>query len=452
MSSAVLCGSSLALSVVKEVTQRAKEKTLRVTEELNQVFMKKATLFLIVICLASMNFAFPQNEIETKKQEILKALNETAGYINNVLINEEGISKCDYNIPEGKWYYYEPAWHTGQAIYALTEAYRLTGNEKYLETAKKAGDWWVSLEIKDHPKLKGMINSIHGDHAGQVIVFATMSDGSAGLYRLHGITKDKRYGDVPTRAGDWMLRNMCLLEEGVCYDNVDPETGEVLKENSPFWPDKENQTLYDVARPNNEGSLFLDMYRYTGNEEYKDAFITLCNSLVEKQGPKGLWMDFMPNDKESGAIHPRFNLWYAESLIDGYELTGNKKYLEAARKTAETYTTFQDSYGTIYYRNYYQGGKNRNSICGSAVAFSAIIWMRLQQHGITGFEEDIERSYNWILRNRYSTEHPDPNLAGAVINTRLRHRKGKLWLTQRDVGSTFGVRFLAAYYDYKFGK
>ncbi len=386
-----------------------------------------------------------------KEQQVLQALDETATYIADVLINEQGYSRCDYNIPEGRWYDYEPPWHTGQAIYALTEAFRLTHRQKYLESAIRAGDWWVGLQITDHPKLNGMINSIHGDHAGQVIVFATMSDGSAGLYKLYEVTGDRRYADVPTRAGDWMLRNMCLLDEGVCYDNVDPVTGEVLKAHSPFWPDKENQDLYDVARPNNEGSLFLDMYEYTGNEEYKAAFITLCNSLVEKQGPEGMWMDFMPNNKAEGSVHPRFNLWYAESLIDGYELTGDHRYLEAAVKTARTFAGFQDSYGTIYYKNYLDGRRDRSSITGSAVAFSGLLWLRLREHGVEGFDEAIELSLQWILKNRYAASHPDPNLAGAVINTRLRHKKGKLWLTQRDVGSTFGVRFLAAYYDVTFG-
>ena len=406
-------------------------------------------MLLMLLPVFSLCADSEQNE---KEQQVLKALNETAAYISDVLINEEGYSRCDYNLTEGRWYDYEPPWHTGQAIYALTEAYRITGEKKYLETAVKAGNWWVGLEIKDHPKLKGMINSIHGDHAGNVIVFATMSDGSAGLYKLYEQTGDKRYGDVPTQAGDWMLRNMCLLEEGVCYDNVDPETGEVLKENSPFWPDKENQDLYDVARPNNEGSLFLDMYEYTGNDEYKDAFITLCNSLVEKQGPEGLWMDFMPNHKEEGSVHPRFNLWYAESLINGYELTGDKKYLEAATKTAGIFARFQDGRGTIYYKNFVDGRRDRSSICGSSVAFSGLLWLRLREHGVEGFDKNIELSADWILKNRYAADHPDPNLTGAVINTRLRYKKGKLWYTQRDVGSTFGVRFLASYYDYTFGQ
>lgn len=387
-----------------------------------------------------------------RKQQVLKAVEEISDYISGALINEEGYSRCDYNLTEGVWYEYEPPWHTGQAIYALTEAYRITGDETYLKTAKRAGDWWVSLEITDHPKLNGMINSIHGDHAGQVIVFATMSDGSAGLYRLFEATGDNRYADVPTRAGDWMLRNMCLLEEGVCYDNVDPETGEVLKENSPFWPEKEEQDLFDVARPNNEGSLFLDMYEYTGEEEYKEAFVILCNSLVEKQGERGMWMDFMPNHKGEGSIHPRFNLWYAESLIDGYELTGDRRFLEAADRTARTFAEIQDGQGTIYYQNFLDGRRDRSSVTGSAVAFSGILWIRLKEHGMEEYDEHIELAADWILRNRFATDHPDPNLAGAVINTRLRHRRGKLWYTQRDIGSSFGVRFLTSYLDHHFGK
>jgi len=76
----------------------------------------------------------------------------------------------------------------------------------------------------------------------------------------------------------------------------------------------------------------------------------------------------------------------------------------------------------------------------------------LDEFSKLGFEKNIELSLDWILKNRYATDHPDPNLAGAVINTRLRQKKDKLWITQRDVGTTFGVRFLAAYYDYNFGE
>ena len=67
-------------------------------------------------------------------------------------------------------------------------------------------------------------------------------------------------------------------------------------------------------------------------------------------------------------------------------------------------------------------------------------------------DKHIELAADWILRNRFATDHSDPNLAGAVINTRLRHRRGKLWYTQRDIGSSFGVRFLSSYHDHHFGE
>lgn len=380
--------------------------------------------------------------------QILQAINDGATYAANVLLDENGKSRCDYQMIEGRWYEYEPPWHTGQIIYALVEAYKITKNDAYLNAAKRAGDWWVSLEIKDHPKLKGMVRAIHGDHI-YTIVFATISDGTAGLFDLYRVTGDKKYADVPTSAGDWMMKHMYEPEQRVFYDCVDPKTGEVLKQNSPFWQDKEHQTLFDVARPNNEGSLFKDMYEYTGDEKYKKMFLELCESLLQYQDENGLWMDFMPNNKERGYFHPRFNLWYAESLLEGYDLTGDRRYLQAAKKTAAFYTKFQQKDGTFYYRNYVNGRIDKKSICGSAVSFAGILWLRLLQYGVgDDFRPNIEKSLQWVLTNRYATDHPDPNLAGGFLETRVRFRHKKVWLVNRDIATSFGVRFLTDYYRY----
>jgi hypothetical protein len=382
------------------------------------------------------------------KEDILRAINDGATYAADVLLDESGQSRCDYNILQGKWYAYEPAWHTGQIIYGLVRAYEVTKNEKYLNAAKKAGDWWVGLEIKDHPKLAGMVRAAHGDYVGDYLVFATVSDGTAGLFNLFRVTGNRRYADVPTRAGEWMLQNMWIPEHGMFYDTVDPSTGEVLKHHNPFFPDVQNPPLNMLARPNNEGSLYKDMYLYTNDERFKEVFLALCQSLVEKQGENGLWMDYMPNSKEEGTFHPRFNLWYAESLLEGYELNGDRRFLEAAKKTALFYTKFQQGDGTFYYKNYVSGGSNRNSICGSAVAFAGLVWLRLQQYGAGDeFKDNVERSVTWIVNNRYAPDHPDENLAGAFLETRTRRPEGKLWITMRDIATSFGLRFLADYYS-----
>ena len=411
--------------------------------------IKKAFTSIVLLLLA-MSCVVSQDS-RLSKEDVLQALKDGSDYTINVLLDESGKSRCDYNIIEGQWYEYEPPWHTGQLIAGLVEAYRVTKDEKYLDAAKLAGNWWCSLLITDHPKLKGMVNSAHGDSAGETIVFATTSDGTLGLFELYKVTGDKKYAEVPTSAGNWMMEHMYIPEHKLFYDAVDPVTGEVYKADSPFVDTGDNSALYRIARPNNEGSLFKDMYEFTGEEKYKEMFITLCESLLEYQGPEGAWMDFGPNHIDEGSLHPRFNLWYAESLLEGYELTGDKRYLEGAKKTLELYKGFQKNDGTIYYKNYLDGRSNQNSVCGSAVSFAGILWIRLLEYGVGDeFKENIERSAEWVIKNRFGKDHPDPNLRGAFMNLRTRRKNGKIWMTQRDVGTSFGMRFLAVYYNYKF--
>ena len=410
-----------------------------------------SAIFVFIITVSSV-FSLSNAQSKTpSKQQILKAINECSNYACNVLLDSEGKSKCDYNLIEGKWYPYEPAWHTGQIIDALVDAYKVTKDKKYLGYAEKAGNWWCSLLITDNPKLNGMVSAVHGDYVSD-IVFATVTDGTPGLFNLYRTTGIKKYAEIPTSAGEWMLKHMKVPGRGLFYDALDPKTGKVIKEDSPFWPDKKKQKLYDVARPNNEGYLYKDMYKFTKNEKYKKVFLELCESLLKTQGPEGLWMDFMPNDKAEETFHPRFNLWYAESLLEGYDMTHNKKYLEAAKKTLLTYQKAQRGDGTIYYVNYLDGKYGKGSITGSAVAFAGLLWIRMVEYGNGNeFKDSIEKSAEWILKNRFAINHPDKNLRGAVINLRQRHKHGKIWLTQRDVGTSFGIRFLCDYYNYEFG-
>jgi rhamnogalacturonyl hydrolase YesR len=382
-----------------------------------------------------------------RRAEILSAITSCSRYMAGVLLDSSGKSRCDYQLLHGTWEDYEPPWHTGQIIYALVEAYRVTGNREFLDAARKAGNWWVGLEIVDSPALNGMVRAIHGDGIDN-IVFATVTDGTAGLFRLQKATGDRRYGDVPTRAGKWMMEHMYNPAYRVFYDCVDPKTGAVLTEESPFWPDKRTQNLFDVSRPNNEGSLFKDMYEYTGDERFRALFLELCESLLSYQDGNGLWMRFMPNSPRDSSFHPRFNLWYAESLLEGFELTRDRRYLDGALKTARTYAKFMQKDGTFYYTNFLDGSSNKNSLCGSATAFCGIVWLRLRHYGVgEEFSPLIERALRWILNNRFAPDHPDPNLARGVLETRVRTKGAGVWIVNRDIATSFGVRFLCDYYN-----
>jgi len=66
--------------------------------------MKRFFRYIMLLVLLPVFSLCAESEQHEKEQQVLKALNETAAYISDVLINEQGYSRCDYNIPEGKWY------------------------------------------------------------------------------------------------------------------------------------------------------------------------------------------------------------------------------------------------------------------------------------------------------------------------------------------------------------
>lgn len=132
-------------------------------------------------------------------------------------------------------------------------------------------------------------------------------------------------------------------------------------------------------------------------------------------------------------------------------MSGDKRFADAAKRTLATYLKAQKSDGTFYYKNYLNGEEDRGSICGSAVSFMGLLMIRLIDAGVGDeYREHVDLCAEWVMRNRFAADHPDPNLRGAFMNVRVRNRKGKKWYVNRDVGTAFGMRFLAAYYDYKF--
>lgn len=409
--------------------------------------MKKSLFPLLALALFSCAlFAQPAD----KKAKIIAALQAGGKNAATQILDAQGRAQGDYDLIRHQWYEYEAPWHTGQIINGLLAAYEITREKSFLAAARKAGDWWIGLEYKDHPRLKGMLRAIHGDHVGNIVVTATISDGTPGLFRLSRITGDRKYADVATRAGEWIRANLYIENEALIYDGVHPETGTVMKDKSPFESRNGGPqiTLFDVARPNNEGYLFKDMFLHTKDERYKQVFLNLCDGLVRRQHANGFWMDFDPNDPKTGKIHPRFNLWNAESLLEGYELTKNPAYLEAALKTARATQKLQKKSGVMYSTNFVDGRSREDSIVGSAVSFAGILWLRLYRLGYQEFKDNIELSLDWTLKNQFAPNHPDKTLAGAFFESRVKLQSDhSVQLIVRDVATAFGLRFLADYYQ-----
>ncbi len=409
-----------------------------------------------IVIILSMGFIFQACAqksalpLDSQYQEkIIKSLNQAIQHTSNAMLDDKGMAKGNYHIITGEWKEYEAAWHTGQAIYGLLEAYKVTSNQEALDEAIRAGNWWVGLQFPKGHKLEGYLNAKHGNKLGDLINTTTIADGTPGLFNLTDITKDRTYADVATSAGAWILDHLYISEEQLSYNIVDGQTGEIWKDLSPHTQHQGLPfTINHVARPNAEGYLWKDMYTHTGEERYKKAFLEICNKLVDDQSVNGWWMDFEPNDPETGKVHGRFNTWNAEALIEAYTLTKEQKYLDAAIKTAHALAKVQDKTGVIWYSSYLDGNHDKRSPCGSAASFAGILWLQLYELGITDFEENIKQALDFTLKNQFNIDHKDPNLAGGYYEIRQRAKKdGTFQLYYRDIATSFGMRFLSNVYQ-----
>ena len=216
-----------------------------------------------------------------RMRQIETAIRIGADYCIEVLLDEDGRSRCDYNVNRGIWELYEPCWHTGQIVYALVEAYEILGDLKYLRGAEKGASYISSLRIDAPSSLKGMLRAVH---MGGVpyINMTTITDGSTGLIRLYEVTHEKRWLNILIDAGDWMIKNLWIPEERLFYDMVDLKTGKPIVDSS-VWFKRKNPKITEVARPNVEGALYYHLWRHTKNQRYKEVFLESIDRLMEDQ-------------------------------------------------------------------------------------------------------------------------------------------------------------------------
>ncbi|MFN4079457.1 MAG: hypothetical protein ACK4NS_01030 [Saprospiraceae bacterium] len=377
--------------------------------------------------------------------DLMRSMRSASQYAARTLIAPQGYSRCDYDWTRGEWSAYEPAWHTGQVIWGLLEAWRLTGDTAAWQAALRAGRWWRAQRIEGG-RLDGFFNAIHGAEVGELINFTTIADGTPGIFLLSRLSGDPSYANVAVSAGRWAMAHLWIPERGLMYDLIDPVSGEVLRDRSPHFPSDRPLGIRDVARPNTEGFLYADMFRHTGDSTFLRFFLRQCDTLAALQSANGFWMDFHPNNREKQRIHPRFNIWYAESLMVAWQLSGERRYLEAALRTARALKAWPKADGAVYYLNRPDGSYDPSSVCGSAVAFMGILWLRLRAAGYGEFDEDIHRAARWICANQFADTHPDPNLRGAYFETWTKKSGLRTQIFVRDIATAFGLRFMADYW------
>ena len=380
-----------------------------------------------------------------------------------------GQAKCDYHVLHSDFFDYEQIWHSGQLLGGLLAYGEFRQSALHISAAKNAGEWWASQSIKVGPTA-GIVASVdtreggHGcitDACGPTEDLTDVSDGSTPLFQLTNYTNNNHYADAASRSALWQLENMPVQGvPGLYFNVVNMTTGKPLKNSS-------SETLDDVSRSNIEGSLFRDACLHlnatgdtTNSARLCKAFLEQADYSIKRQHPvTGLWMMWTPNDPSTNRFHPRFNVWYALSLLEAADLVGTdverkENFVHGALLTARTMAKAQQKSGTIYYWNIIDDKTGSsvpvpNAACGSSVALSMKLWLRLYyDFGYKAeFSVPIVRAASWLLANQYDKHHADPNLAGAYFE--LGFRKLAKWdshheldVVQRDLATNIGIQAL----------
>jgi len=208
---------------------------------------------------------------------------------------------------------------------------------------------------------------------------------------FHNLKEEKEYIKNGKNTGDWLLHTTyesngafrCLFTQG----------------NSSIYDYKEGQ-MYSFDNGVIVNGL-MNLYRLTKNEKYLAAAVTTSDWLImSAQEPAGLFKPvydiererFFESDKEwsmsSGSYHAKI----AIGLLNLYDLTENKKYLDAVIKVCDITLGYQVSSGR-YISFLSRGGTNAHPHCYTAEG----LWAAGKYLNREDYLQSSTKSIKWLL-------------------------------------------------------
>ncbi len=351
------------------------------------------------------------SRIKIERQDLLNRALRGCDWMTDIsqMMNENdssyGAMRGEYDTKNRNWTFYGPFWHTGQAVRALLLAYQMTGNKKYLDHAILGGEYMIRYQTMDQTDKK-YYGFIHGKEA-KTMNTASQVEGFMALYDLYKVTKDPKWLERFHLAVDWVGRNLYLKGEGLFYNG--------------YSAVKDEYQTTSVSRPTNDDAIFGVAYQEFKDPLYLEIFRETSDRLLKDEDPPGNWMKYPPCRPEvfdgRGRIHPRHAWWWGYPMLTAYDIFKDKKYLDAAIRSAQWYIDNDNLDGGYYYNITKSGGKHLSfDFSTSAVGCAVIMWTDLlnRTHD-EKYVKEIETSLGFLLRAQFNQDVEDPNIRGAFF-------------------------------------
>ena len=315
-----------------------------------------------------------------------------------------GALRGEYRAADRKWDFVCPIWHTGQAIKALAQASRVMEDEALAAAAKFSAEFIGAERVAEHRnKNFGLIFGFEdkGDEVNTSAVLECVD----GLFALSDVTGDRRYADWALDAVFWVTRN-AYLGEGLFRDSFDVKSWKFVA--PPWQSDKPGRPLIDDA-------VLLKAWKRTKNPLCRKVFFAVADRLLKDEDPPGNWIGYPPCNVRTGTIHPRQAYWWGHPMIAAWQESGERKYLDCARRAGEWYLHAMRSDGGLF-RN--TSREFRTPSFGqetSGIACAAILWQDLyKETKEERWMAAVDKALSYCLSMQFR-EVQDGNLKGALL-------------------------------------
>ncbi|MBS6643122.1 MAG: glycoside hydrolase family 88 protein [Clostridiaceae bacterium] len=354
--------------------------------------------------------------------------------------NWKGAIKGEYSAFARQWDFYCPVWHTGQAVKALVQAYRLTEREEYLKAAREGSRFIYRHQVweKGNP-LNGLILAY--ENTNDLVYTSAILECMDGLMELAELEHDENAWERIILAAEFIIR-YTYQQNGLFWDAFSTEKGETVV------PNHCRVKQGCDGRPLLDDGIFCRLYKKTGDLRYKQIARETAECLIKEQNPPGNWIDFSPCKPEKGFLHPRHTYWWGMPLLDVYELTKDPVYLENALTSGRFTRKMMRIDGGMMRGTNIEFNTESFGHAASGSACAAIFFMRLyEKQKQTEWLEAAGNALCFCMEMQIS-ETEDPNLQGVIVEKVLPPcGSDRLPYQIRDIGTIFYIQAAVKYIE-----
>ena len=211
----------------------------------------------------------------------------------------------------------------GGLVLFLIWLYEKTGNEEYLKTADDTGRYIASKAEETDGGVRWQCMDSVAFGLGKNGYFPGFFYGTAGtgyiLAKLYEQTRNDEYLRLAVKASEYLIK---------IADTSSDNKAALIRYNDPYVP--RMHYLGVCQGPIGTSRLFYELYKITDDKKYYEWILKLTEGVLYAGAPKihskGYWHTYCYCCGAAGMT---------EHFAEIYELTGDKKYLEAAKDSAD---------------------------------------------------------------------------------------------------------------------